>query len=162
MSTAMDTSVLTQSSMWQAQNAYANSQAASAAAQAQAPKINMAKAKEAAKQFEAFFVGQMMDNMMAGIKADATFGGGQAEDTWRGMLNQEYGKEIAKSGKLGIADKVLNSMIQTQERQSAATAKLAGMQVSAAAPTANMDAVLPQATIAAGTAAKASKLDMSI
>jgi Rod binding domain-containing protein len=157
----MDTSALTQSAMWQAQNTYADSQAARTAAQAQAPKMNMAKAKEASQQFEAFFVGQMMEYMMAGMKADETFGGGQAEDTWRSMLNQEYGKEIAKSGKLGIADKVLNSMIQTQERQSAAAAKPAGLQVSAPAA-ANIDAVLPQATIAAGTMAKASKLDMSI
>jgi Rod binding domain-containing protein len=160
MSTAIDTSAFTQSAMWQAQNAYADSQAAHAAAQAQGPKINMAKAKEAAQKFEAFFVGQMMEYMMAGMKADETFGGGQAEDTWRSMLNQEYGKEIAKSGRLGIADKVLNSMIQSQERQSAAAAKLAGRQ--APVPTANVNAVLPQATIAAGAAAKASKLDMSI
>jgi Rod binding domain-containing protein len=79
-----------------------------------------AKVREAAQKFEAFFVGQMMEYMSAGIKADDTFGGGQAEETWRSMLNQEYGKEIAKSGRLGIADMIGKEMLKMQEKRSAA------------------------------------------
>ena len=162
MTVAMDTSVLTQNAMWQAQNAYADGQAARVSAQAKGSSVNMAKAKEAAQQFEGFFVGQMMEYMMAGVKPDPTFGGGQAEETWRSMLNQEYGKQIAKSGRLGIADKVMKSMLEAQERKDAATAKLANPQASAQSSDTAINVALPQASIAAGaTAAKASKLDVT-
>ena len=80
------------------------------------------KIREAAEQFEAFFVGQMMEHMMAGIDPDPTFGGGTGEDMWRSMLNQEYGKHVAKSGKLGIADKVMKAMLHAQEERTAALA----------------------------------------
>src|SRR5262249_19084764 len=73
-----------------------------------------------AQQFEGFFVGQMMENMMAGIEADPMFGGGSAEETWRSMLNQEYGKQVAKSNKLGISDMVMKAMLKAQEERTAA------------------------------------------
>jgi Rod binding domain-containing protein len=160
MSTAVDTSALTQSAMWQAQNAYASGEAARASGATKASaNMDMGKVKEAAQKFEAFFVGQMMEYMMAGMKADTNFGGGQAEDTWKSMLNQEYGKEIAKSGKLGITDKVMKSMVEMQERKSAATAKLA--QNYAAADAVIPEASVNQAAIAAGAAAQSSKLDIT-
>ncbi len=89
------------------------------------------KTKEAAKQFEGFFVGQMMEYMSAGLKADGVFGGGQAEETWRSLLNQEYGKEIAKSGKLNIADSVMKSMLQMQEKRTQAQSATQGIDAGA-------------------------------
>ncbi len=80
------------------------------------------KVKETAQQFEGFFVSQMMEHMMAGIDVDPQFGGGTGEETWRSMLNQEYGKQIAKSGKLGIADNVMKAMLHAQEERTAAAA----------------------------------------
>ena len=163
MTSAIDTSTFTQGAMSQAQAAYANSQAASAAAlTGTGKKLDMGKVKQAAQQFEAFFVGQMMEYMSEGIKADQTFGGGQAEDTWRSMLNQEYGKEIAKTGQLGIADKVMKSMIAAQEKRDAATTKLA----TAANAGVESDAVLPNAAVSqaaavAGAAARASQVDVT-
>ena len=119
---------------------------ASKLATAQSPE----KVKETAKKFEAFFVGQMMEYMSAGLKADKTFGGGQAEETWRSLLNQEYGKEISKSGKLGISDMISKEMIKMQEKRS--TAAAAG--VDDAAPTApDADAAAPTATHSAIVAA---------
>jgi len=56
----------------------------------------------------------MLEAMTKGIKTDGLFGGGHAEEMWRGVMNQEYGKAIAKSGGFGIADKVYNQMIQAQ------------------------------------------------
>ena len=44
-----------------------------------------------------------MNYMTAGMKTDEMFGGGHGEDMWRTMLNQEYGKEIAKRGGLTSA-----------------------------------------------------------
>jgi len=77
------------------------------------------KLRETATDFEAFFIGQMMEHMMAGLETDPTFGGGPGEDMWRSMLNQEYGKELAKSGKLGVADHVMRGMLAAQEQRDA-------------------------------------------
>lgn len=77
------------------------------------------KLRETGKEFESFFVGQMMEHMMAGIETDPNFGGGHGEEMWRSMLNQEYGKELAKSNKLGIADHVMRGMLLAQEQRDA-------------------------------------------
>ena len=82
------------------------------------------KARETAKDFEAFFIGQMMEHMMAGVGTDPVFGGGPGEDMWRSMLNQEYGKELAKSNKLGIADHVMRGMLLAQEQRDAGTTQV--------------------------------------
>ena len=108
------------------------------------------QARTAAESFEAFFISQIMGNMSTGIKTNGPFGGGQAEETWRSMLNQEYGKEISKSGKLGISDMISKEMIKMQEKRS--TAAAAG--VDDAAPTApDADAAAPTATHSAIVAA---------
>ncbi len=124
---------------------------ASKLAAAQSPE----KVKETAKKFEAFFVGQMMEYMSAGLKADKTFGGGQAEETWRSLLNQEYGKEISKSGKLGISDMISKEMIKMQEKRSAAAA--AGVEDAApaeSAPEAAEPTATHRAIVAAAGAAR--------
>lgn len=76
----------------------------------------MAAARTAAKNFEAFFVTSMLESMYAGMKPDATFGGGNGEQMYRSLLNQEYGKEIAQQGSLGISDHILSEMIRLQEK----------------------------------------------
>ena len=78
------------------------------------------KIKKAAQDFEGFFVGQMMNSMTEGLETDATFGGGHGEEMWRTMLNQEYGKEVAKSGGLGIASSVMTGMLRAQEERTRA------------------------------------------
>lgn len=80
---------------------------------------NMEKVREAAQDFEAFFIGQMMEQMMSGLESDPMFGGGQGEEVWRSMLTQEYGKEVAKSGRLGVADHVVSAMLRAQEERTA-------------------------------------------
>ncbi len=83
------------------------------------------KVRGAAQEFESFFIGQMMEHMMAGIETDPLFGGGHGEQMWRSMLNQEYGKELAKSNKLGIADHVMRGMLAAQEQRDAEAAGMA-------------------------------------
>lgn len=62
---------------------------------AQAPTIkgtaNPDKAREAAESFEAFFIGQYIEHMFAGIRTDGMFNGGQGEKVFRSLLMQEYG-----------------------------------------------------------------------
>src|SRR5690606_32911661 len=54
--------------------------------------------KQTADDFESMFVAEMLGSMFDSLDADPMFGGGQAEDTWRGLMVQEYGKEIVKAG----------------------------------------------------------------
>ena len=75
-----------------------------------------AAVKKAAKDFEAMFMSSMLESMTAGVKPDKMFGGGQGEQMYRSMLNQEYGKAIASTGTLGIADAIEREMLKMQEQ----------------------------------------------
>ena len=72
---------------------------------------------EAAQDFEAFFLSQMLQPMFKTVKTDTMFGGGPGEDMWKGMMVDSYAKEIAQTGGLGIADHVKQVMIQAQEAE---------------------------------------------
>lgn len=72
-------------------------------------------AEAAARNFEAFFIARMLDQVFEGVETDGLFGGGQGEKVWRSMLNQEYGKVIAKQKGVGIADMVQAEILKIQE-----------------------------------------------
>ena len=71
--------------------------------------------KKAAEDSEAVYLAQMFSQMFAGVKADKTFGGGNAEDIFKSMMNQEYGKAVAKKGGIGIAPMIERELIKLQE-----------------------------------------------
>ncbi len=75
----------------------------------------MDRLDEVAKDFEAMFVSEMMKPMFEGIKPDQTFGGGKTEEVFQGILLQEYGKLMAETGQLGIAEHVKAELIRMQE-----------------------------------------------
>jgi Rod binding domain-containing protein len=77
------------------------------------------KAENAAEEFEAFFLTRMMESMFSGISTDGLFGGGHAEKVYRSLLLDEYGKEMAKLGTVGVKDYVMQSILQMQEENSA-------------------------------------------
>ncbi|MBX6323155.1 MAG: rod-binding protein [Rhodospirillaceae bacterium] len=72
-------------------------------------------ARKAAEDFEAFFLTQVIEEMFAGVEPDAMFGGGPGEGVFRSLLFQEYGKAIAHSGGVGIADAVQKEILKLQE-----------------------------------------------
>lgn len=74
-------------------------------------------AEEAAQDFEAMFVSEMMKPMFEGIETDGQFGGGKGEEIFRGLLLEEYGKVMAQTGALGIADHVKQELIRMQAAQ---------------------------------------------
>jgi flagellar protein FlgJ len=74
----------------------------------------LAKAEEAAKEFEAVFISEMMKPMFEGISTDGAFGGGKGEEVFRSMLLQEYGKLMAQSNSIGLADQVKQQIILMQ------------------------------------------------
>ena len=57
----------------------------------------------------------MTELMFEGISTDGVFGGGHAEKVYRSMLINEYGKVMAKSGTVGVADAVMSSILAMQE-----------------------------------------------
>ena len=77
-------------------------------------KNELEKAAEAAKEFEAVFIAEMMKPMFAGISTEAPFGGGKGEEVFQGMLLQEYGKIVSQTGSIGISDQVRDEMIRMQ------------------------------------------------
>lgn len=77
--------------------------------------VNKAAAMRTARKFEAVLLGQFTSIMFEGIKHDGMFGGGPAEGIYRNMLAQEYGKVLANSGGIGLADSVYREIINSQE-----------------------------------------------
>lgn len=78
---------------------------------------SLEKLRETAQDFEAVFLSQMMKPMFEGIQTDGMFGGGQAEQMYRDLMVDEYGKSVSKAGGIGIADAVMREMIKMQEAQ---------------------------------------------
>ncbi|MEQ9640474.1 MAG: rod-binding protein [Alphaproteobacteria bacterium] len=68
-----------------------------------------------AKDFESFFVSQMLEQISTGIKTDGPFGGGHAEKIYRSMMNGEYAKAITQTGGIGLADTVYREILALQE-----------------------------------------------
>lgn len=76
---------------------------------------DQARIKATAEDFEAFFVTHAFEDMFADLSADPLFGGGEAEGIFRSFLLQEYGKQVAKAGGVGISDMVQKQLLQLQE-----------------------------------------------
>lgn len=72
-------------------------------------------AKKAAKEFEAMYLGQMLNNMVSNLPTDGYFGGGNSEEIYRSMMVTEYGNMIAEKGGIGLADQVYREIIQMQQ-----------------------------------------------
>lgn len=80
---------------------------------------NEAVAERTGREFEAMFLSQMLQPMFETVETNAMFGGGPGEDAFKGLLVDEYGKMIAKSGGVGIADQVKRQILEFQARQEA-------------------------------------------
>ena len=76
---------------------------------------DVASSGKTAEEFESFFITQMLEHMFKGIETDGYFGGGYGEGVYRSMMLQEYGRVLAKSGGIGIADMVGQELIRLQE-----------------------------------------------
>ena len=74
-----------------------------------------AKIEQAAQDFEAVFMGEMLKPMFEGLETESEFGGGHAESVYRSLLIQEMGKVMAQSGGLGLSDPVQKEMIRLQD-----------------------------------------------
>ena len=69
---------------------------------------------EVAEEFEAVFLAQVLQTMSVGLGGPGPLGDGDNE-AWAGMLQEEYGRLISKSGGIGVADALLREMLKLQE-----------------------------------------------
>jgi flagellar protein FlgJ len=75
-----------------------------------------AKIAKSAKDFEAMAIGQLLQPMFDTVDtAHDLFGGGPGEEAWKPMLVQEFAKQIANHGGLGLAKPVYDAMMRMQE-----------------------------------------------
>lgn len=79
--------------------------------------LNLASAKKAGADFEAYFLSQAFESMFSGLDTDPMFGGGSGESIYRSMMIQQYSKVAAQSGATGIGAEVTREILRMQEKQ---------------------------------------------
>jgi peptidoglycan hydrolase FlgJ len=72
------------------------------------------KAKASSQDFEAVFLNSMFSQMTSGIKGEGPFGDTPGTGVWRSMLTEEYSKNFAKAGGVGISNEVYRTLILQQ------------------------------------------------
>ena len=70
-----------------------------------------AAAKEAAQQFEAAFLAEMLKYTGLNATSD-TFGGGAGEEAFASFLTDEYARLLAQRGGIGLAEQVFELLKQ--------------------------------------------------
>lgn len=68
---------------------------------------------EAAVEFEAVFLSQMLRGMAGGLASSGPFG----EEPFGSLLADEYARLIARSGGVGIAEATRRELLRLQEAQ---------------------------------------------
>ncbi len=76
---------------------------------------NDAKLNAVANDFEAVFLGEMLEHAFATAPTDSLSGGGFADETYRSLMVQEYSKLMVQAGGIGIAQHVKEEMLKLQE-----------------------------------------------
>ena len=56
-----------------------------------------------------------MKEMFSSIDAKGDFGGGFAEETWRGMQAEQFAATMAQAGGIGLADALVADLLAMQE-----------------------------------------------
>ncbi len=80
-----------------------------------------ARLRRQAQELEGVFLTTLMKEMFSGIDTKGTFGGGFAEETWRGMQAEQYATAMAEAGGIGLADSLMADLIALQEAAGRAT-----------------------------------------
>lgn len=74
------------------------------------------KLRQQAHDLEGVFLNTLMKEMFSSIKTDdKDFGGGYAEETWRGMQAEQMSNAVANAGGIGLADSILSELLSMQE-----------------------------------------------
>ena len=65
-------------------------------------------------EFESFLYNCMLKSMRKTVPEDGLFSGGNAENIYRSMLDQEYSQMMSKNVDSGLADALYNQLKQKQ------------------------------------------------
>ncbi|OFX01503.1 MAG: hypothetical protein A3E78_06830 [Alphaproteobacteria bacterium RIFCSPHIGHO2_12_FULL_63_12] len=79
------------------------------------------KIADAAMDFEAVFIAQMLAPLFSSVETPAIAGGGKAEEFFKSLLQESYAKAMAERGGFGIADHVKSTLINLQSAAGAAS-----------------------------------------
>jgi peptidoglycan hydrolase FlgJ len=74
-----------------------------------------ARLKASADEYEATFLNTMFSQMFEGLPTEGIGHGGPAEETWRGMLVNEYAKSVTKAGGIGLSKAIYTDLVRIQE-----------------------------------------------
>ncbi|MGN6684514.1 MAG: rod-binding protein [Devosia sp.] len=75
-----------------------------------------ARLHQQARDLEGVFLTSLMKEMFSSIKTDdQNFGGGFAEETWRGMQAEQFAGAMAEQGGIGLADQLMPTLLRMQE-----------------------------------------------
>ena len=87
-----------------------------AAALQKVPPREQTRAQKTATDFEAMFLNNMFAQMTSGLKGDGPFGSTPGTGVWRSMLTEQYSKNFANAGGVGIATDVYRTLIMQQAK----------------------------------------------
>jgi flagellar protein FlgJ len=69
-----------------------------------------------AVDLEGVFLNTLMKEMFSSIDTnEESFGGGFAEETWRGMQAEHVANSLAEQGGIGLADNLMSDLLRLQE-----------------------------------------------
>ena len=80
------------------------------------------KAQKTATDFEAMFLNSMFSEMTSGLKGEGPFGDTPGTGVWRSMLTEQYSKNFASAGGVGVARDVYRTLIMQQAKTTLRTA----------------------------------------
>jgi flagellar protein FlgJ len=74
------------------------------------------KLHKQAVELEGVFLNTLMKEMFSSIDtSEESFGGGFAEETWRGMQAEQFAGALAEKGGIGLADQLMGDLLRLQE-----------------------------------------------
>jgi flagellar protein FlgJ len=87
------------------------------AARAYAPKggLDRKAAMQVAKDFESVFLADAFKIMYDGVAVDPLNGDGNANQSWRELLIDEYAKSVEARGGIGLAEPIARQLLSIQE-----------------------------------------------
>jgi len=68
------------------------------------------------KDFESMFISQMLEPMFGDSTGTEAFGSSASSDVYKGLMMDEYGKQISNAGGIGIASYVKQELLKLQEQ----------------------------------------------
>ncbi|GMT42574.1 MAG: hypothetical protein IEMM0002_0985 [bacterium] len=73
-------------------------------------KNDLAKLKKLSQQYESFFMKEVVSAMRRSVPKSDLLNGGNAEEIYKSMLDEQWSAHMAESGDTGIAQSIYNMM----------------------------------------------------